>query len=66
MKLHVSSVTPDDLFSFIPSIPTYWHQEETWGCTEFSEPNYLLKWHVFILAYPAITLQASWHIADDN
>ena len=66
IKLHISSVTPCDIFLFIPSIPTYWHQEEPLGCSEFAEPSYLFKQHVNIVAELAIMLQASWHIPEGN
>ena len=66
IKLHISSVTLCDLFSFNPLIPAYWHQEEPLGCSEFGEPNYVFKRYVYIVPYLAIMLQASWHIAEGN
>ena len=63
---YISSVNPCDLFLFIPLIPTYWHQEEPLGCSEFAEPSYLFKQHVNIVAELAIMLQASWHIPEGN
>ena len=66
VKLHISSVTLCDLFSFIPSTPPYWHQEKPLGCSEFSKRNYSLKQYVYIAADLGIMLQASWHIPEDN
>ena len=66
IKLHISSVSPCDLFWFIPSIPTYWHQEEPLGCSEFTEPIYLFKRNAYIVAYLAIMLLASRHKAEGN
>ena len=59
ITLHISFVTLCDLFSFIPSIPTYWQQEKPLGCNEFVGTNYLFKQHVYIVADLAIMLQAS-------
>ena len=66
IKLHISSVTLCDLFSFIPFIPTYWRQHKPLSCSEFAEPNYLFKRYVYIVAYIGIMLQASWHIPEGN
>ena len=59
INLHTSSVTHCDLFSFIPSIPTYWAQEGHLGYSVIAESNYLFKQHVYIVSYLAIMLQAS-------
>ena len=66
MKLHISSVTLCHLFPFKPFIPTDWHQQEPLDCSEFAEPNYLFIQHIYIAAYLAIMLQASYHIAEGN
>ena len=63
---YISSVNPCDLFLFIPLIPTYWHQEEPLGCSEFAEPSYLFKRYVYIVAYLGIMLHTSWHIPEGN
>ena len=60
------SVTLCHLFPFNPFIPTDWHQQEPLGCSEFSEPIYLFKQYVYIVAYLRILLQASWHIPEGN
>ena len=60
------SVTLCVFFSFIPLIPTYWHQEEPLGCSEIAEPSYLFKRYVYIVAYLGIMLHTSWHIPEGN
>ena len=55
-----------DLFSFIPLIATYWHQEEPLGCSEFAEPNYSFKQYIYIVAYFGIMLEVYWHVAEGN
>ena len=69
----MSSVTLCDLFPFSRLIPTHWHQEEPLGfqeeplgCSVFAETNQLFKRDVYITAYLATMLQASWHIAEGN
>ena len=64
MKFHISSVTLSDLFQFHLFIQTDWHQEEPLGYSVFPETNYLLTQHIYLAAYLAIMLQASWHIAE--
>ena len=66
IKLHISSARLCDLFPFKPLIPTYWHQEEPFGCSVFAEPNWLFKQHIYIFSYLTIMLQVSWHIAEGN
>ena len=65
-RLHVSSGTLCDLFSFIPFIPTDCHQQTPLGCSKFAEPSYLFKQDVYIVASLEIMLQASWHIPEGN
>ena len=52
-------MTHCDLFSLIPSIPTYWSQEGHLGYSVIAESNYLFKQHVYIVPYLEIMLQAS-------
>ena len=66
INLHISSVTYCDFLSFIRSISTYWPQEKALGCNVFAEDNYIFKQHMYIAAYVAIILQASWHISKCN
>ena len=47
-------------------IPTDWHQQKPLDCSEFAEPNYLLKRSAYIVAYLGFMLQASWHILECN
>ena len=66
IKLHISSITLCELFSFNLLILTYWHQQEPLRSSELGEPNYVFKRYVYIVAYLGITLQAFWHIAEGN
>ena len=66
MKFHISSVTLCDLSLVNPVIPTYWHQQEPFRCSEFREPNSVFKRYVYIVAFLGIMLQASWHIPEIN
>ena len=66
IKLHIFSQKICITFLFNLLIPTYWHQEEPSGCSEFGEPNYAFKRYAYIVAYLGITLQASWHIPEGN
>ena len=64
MKLHIYSVTLCHLFQFKPLIPNDWHREEPLGYSVFTEPKYLFTQHIYLVAYLAIMLEASWRIAD--
>ena len=52
------------LFQFNPLISNDWHQEELLGYSVFPEPNYVFTQHIYLAAYLAVMLQASWHLPD--
>ena len=52
------------LISFQPFDATNWHQEEPLGYSVFAEPKYVFTQHIYLAAYHAIMLQASWHIGE--
>ena len=66
MKLHISSVRLYGQFSFNPSIPTYWHEEQPSGCSLYAQLNELFKQYLYIFAYLPIMLEVSWHITEGN
>ena len=52
------------LFQFNPLISNDWHQEELLGYSVLPEPNYVFTQHIYLEAYLAVMLQASWHLPD--
>ena len=52
--------------SFNRLILTYWHVEQPFSCSVFTEPNRWFKEQIFVVAYLAILFEASGEVAEAN